>query len=305
MTLIGATTENPYFEVNSALLSRAQIYEFRPLTDERGRGSAAAGAERRARPPGRAAGARRGARRCSRRAPAAMRGSRSPRSSERSRRPRRPVRARSRSRAVEDALQRKALLYDREGDKHYDYISAWIKATRGSDVDASHLLPRGDAGGRRGPALHRPADGDLRLRGRRQRRSAGAGDRQRGGAGRRSRRSAGVRAQPRPGRRLPGAGTEVERLVPGRSRGPRAHVREHGAAEPPPYLQDAALPRRHASSAAARATATRTTSPRRSPTSRWRRRRCGDERFYEPTERGFEAELRERLERLRRARGRD
>ena len=34
VTLIGATTENPYFEVNSALLSRAQIYEFRPLTDE-------------------------------------------------------------------------------------------------------------------------------------------------------------------------------------------------------------------------------------------------------------------------------
>src|SRR5258705_6207528 len=32
ITLIGATTENPYFEVNSALLSRSQIYEFRPLT---------------------------------------------------------------------------------------------------------------------------------------------------------------------------------------------------------------------------------------------------------------------------------
>ena len=32
VTLIGATTENPYFEVNSALLSRSQIYEFRPLT---------------------------------------------------------------------------------------------------------------------------------------------------------------------------------------------------------------------------------------------------------------------------------
>src|SRR3954463_9191788 len=30
ITLIGATTENPYFEVNSALLSRSQIYEFRP-----------------------------------------------------------------------------------------------------------------------------------------------------------------------------------------------------------------------------------------------------------------------------------
>ena len=34
ITLIGATTENPYFEVNSALLSRAQIYELEPLSDE-------------------------------------------------------------------------------------------------------------------------------------------------------------------------------------------------------------------------------------------------------------------------------
>ena len=31
LVLIGATTENPYFEVNSALLSRSQIYELRPL----------------------------------------------------------------------------------------------------------------------------------------------------------------------------------------------------------------------------------------------------------------------------------
>jgi putative ATPase len=38
---------------------------------------------------------------------------------------------------VEDALQRKAVLYDKQGDRHYDYISAWIKATRGSDPDAS------------------------------------------------------------------------------------------------------------------------------------------------------------------------
>ena len=34
LTLIGATTENPYFEVNSALLSRCQIYELRPLEPE-------------------------------------------------------------------------------------------------------------------------------------------------------------------------------------------------------------------------------------------------------------------------------
>src|SRR3954471_12257994 len=34
VTLIGATTENPYFEVNSALLSRAQVYELEPLSEE-------------------------------------------------------------------------------------------------------------------------------------------------------------------------------------------------------------------------------------------------------------------------------
>ena len=54
------------------------------------------------------------------------------------------VRAAERSRgepvdvaAIEDAMQRKALEYDRQGDRHYDFVSAWIKATRGSDVDAS------------------------------------------------------------------------------------------------------------------------------------------------------------------------
>jgi putative ATPase len=37
---------------------------------------------------------------------------------------------------AEDALQRRAVLYDKQGDRHYDCISAWIKATRGSDPDA-------------------------------------------------------------------------------------------------------------------------------------------------------------------------
>ena len=40
---------------------------------------------------------------------------------------------------AEDALQRSAILYDKGGDKHYDLISAWIKSTRGSDPDASLL----------------------------------------------------------------------------------------------------------------------------------------------------------------------
>src|SRR4051812_15017987 len=34
VTLIGATTENPYFEVNSALLSRTQVYELEPLSED-------------------------------------------------------------------------------------------------------------------------------------------------------------------------------------------------------------------------------------------------------------------------------
>jgi putative ATPase len=38
---------------------------------------------------------------------------------------------------AEDAIQRRALTYDQRGDRHYDTISAWIKATRGSDPDAS------------------------------------------------------------------------------------------------------------------------------------------------------------------------
>ena len=137
ITLIGATTENPYFEVNSALLSRAQIYEFRPLTDDGDRGAASCGRS--------ATSAASLTRRTisdealemlatraggdARVALAALE---------------RAVEATAAAgeteigvAAVEDALQRKALLYDREGDKHYDYISAWIKATRGSDVDAS------------------------------------------------------------------------------------------------------------------------------------------------------------------------
>jgi putative ATPase len=136
VTLIGATTENPYFEVNSALLSRAQIYELRALSagDIRGlldraladpeRGIADA-------PPVEDDALTLIAERSggdARTALAALE--------------RAVETAEATGRTVdvptaEDALQRKALFYDREGDRHYDYISAWIKATRGSDPDAS------------------------------------------------------------------------------------------------------------------------------------------------------------------------
>jgi putative ATPase len=133
LTLIGATTENPYFEVNSALLSRCQIYELRPLEpgeveallrraleDPRGLPDP---------PPVGDAALRMLARRSGGDARVAL--AALERAVERAGGEEVGVDA------VEDALQRKALDYDREGDRHYDFISAWIKATRGSDVDAS------------------------------------------------------------------------------------------------------------------------------------------------------------------------
>ena len=87
VTLIGATTENPYFEVNSALLSRSQIYELRPLEPDGVARAARAGAGRpRARDRRPARDRRRGARAARRRAPAATPGPRSARWSARSRR---------------------------------------------------------------------------------------------------------------------------------------------------------------------------------------------------------------------------
>jgi len=134
LTLIGATTENPYFEVNSALLSRCQIYELRPLDPsqvEQLLRRALADPERGLAepPPVEDAALEMLATRSGGDARVAL--SALERAVERSRGE--PVDVA----AIEDALQRKALDYDRQGDRHYDFVSAWIKATRGSDVDAS------------------------------------------------------------------------------------------------------------------------------------------------------------------------
>ncbi len=134
LTLIGATTENPYFEVNSALLSRAQVYELRPLEPEQvvellrralsdpERGLADP-------PPVEEAALEMLARRSGGDARVAL--GALERAVERA--GGEPVGVA----AIEDALQRRAVDYDRQGDRHYDFISAWIKATRGSDADAS------------------------------------------------------------------------------------------------------------------------------------------------------------------------
>lgn len=126
VTLIGATTENPYFEVNAALISRCQIYELRPLlaTDiatvlRRALTTLEAQADDDAIEflAARAGGDARTALAAVELAVA--------------------THGRVTLAAAEDALQRRALTYDKSGDRHYDTISAWIKATRGSDPDAS------------------------------------------------------------------------------------------------------------------------------------------------------------------------
>jgi putative ATPase len=131
VTLVGATTENPYFEVNSALLSRVQVYELHALSPEQ-----LLALLRRALERGECEGARVGeevleflAARSGGDARAALGGLEL-------------ACATAGGEEVtldhaQDALQRKALRYDRQADQHYDYISAWIKSTRASDPDAS------------------------------------------------------------------------------------------------------------------------------------------------------------------------
>jgi putative ATPase len=151
VTLIGATTENPAFEVNGALLSRVRVYALRALTPQELTTvlrRAAAGGEVGAGDATAAAG------------DAAGDGEQPPpvddgaleflaaRSEGDARTALNALELASATAAelgeervtierVEDALQRRAVLYDKKGDRHYDYISAWIKATRGSDPDAS------------------------------------------------------------------------------------------------------------------------------------------------------------------------
>jgi putative ATPase len=144
LTLIGATTENPAFEVNGALLSRVRVYALQALsTEEVGellRRAAAHGTMTvddeaidflAARSGGDARTALNALELAS--TTAAELGDRSSGIGGTAAEDGGRV---SIARA-EDALQRRAVLYDKKGDRHYDYISAWIKATRGSDPDAS------------------------------------------------------------------------------------------------------------------------------------------------------------------------
>ena len=140
VTLIGATTENPSFEVNSALLSRSRVFVLKALTDEdigriidralsdreRGLGSQNVRLEDDARTAlitlsnGDARSAL---------GTLEFAVSASPEDASGTRVVTKEV--------IGDAMQRRAVSYDKGGDQHYDVISAFIKSIRASDPDAA------------------------------------------------------------------------------------------------------------------------------------------------------------------------
>jgi putative ATPase len=130
VTLVGATTENPYFEVNSALLSRTQIYELEPLSDDElvvvaQRGAEELGADL---PAELAALVARRAGGDARAVLNILDLAWSTAQSEG---------VELAERHVEDAARRRPVVYDKHGDAHYDFTSAFIKSIRGSDPDAA------------------------------------------------------------------------------------------------------------------------------------------------------------------------
>ncbi len=149
VTLIGATTENPYFEVNSALLSRLRVWRLEALTDEqigtvvrRAMQDAERGLAGHLGPPGGVAlapdafdhlvsiagGDARQALNVLEHA-VALAEAEDVRDDTGAVAPTLPL--------IEEAAQQRVLAYDRAGDGHYDTVSAFIKSLRGNDPDAA------------------------------------------------------------------------------------------------------------------------------------------------------------------------
>ncbi len=130
ITLIGSTTENPYFEVNSALLSRSQVYELEPLSEQ-----------------DLGVVIRRGAAELEVEIPNELVARIAERSGGDARTALNILELTAQTaeaegtaieeRHVEDASRKRPLVYDKTGDAHYDFVSAFIKSMRGSDPDAS------------------------------------------------------------------------------------------------------------------------------------------------------------------------
>ena len=140
ITLVGATTENPSFEVNAALLSRCRVFTLRQLTDaevemvvrrallDPDRGVASLNVDLDGDALAALCGMANGDARVALNGLELAAEAATPDS-----RGRRVVTLD----AISDVMQRRALLYDRAGEYHYDTISAFIKSVRGSDPDAA------------------------------------------------------------------------------------------------------------------------------------------------------------------------
>jgi putative ATPase len=298
VVLVGATTENPYFEVNSALLSRCRIYELRPLDeehvlallrrslgDERGIAEAPKVEDEALEfLAARAAGDARTALSALELACETV-----------------GAGGAVTVRVAEDALQRSAILYDKGGDLHYDLISAWIKATRGSDPDASLLYLAAMLEGGEDPRFIA-------------RRMVVFASEDVGNADPRALQVAVAAAHAVEHVGLPECALNLSQaaiylaLAPksnasikalGRA---RAWVREHGTPEPPSYLRSAAYP-----GARKLGRGEDYDYPHDHPDGVSEQElmpaELGGERFLDLSEHGEERELRERLERIRKARG--
>ena len=138
--LIGATTENPFFSVNSPLVSRSQIFQFEPLTEE----------DLKALMQRALADAERGLGRFNATITDEALGFLATTSDGDARRALTALEVAVLSQQgqaakactitleiAQDSIQRKAIVYDGTGDEHYDAASALIKSMRGSDPDAT------------------------------------------------------------------------------------------------------------------------------------------------------------------------
>jgi putative ATPase len=135
--LVGATTQNPFFAINSALVSRSRVFQFQPLSSDDIKGLLKRALADKERGLGKievhlhedaldflAEVSDGDARRALSALEVGVLSSRQ-----------RPVEF-TRQRA-EESVQRKSIEYDRDGDSHYDAASALIKSIRGSDPDAA------------------------------------------------------------------------------------------------------------------------------------------------------------------------
>ena len=166
--LIGATTENPYFEVNSALISRSVIFELHPLEPEdiktlirravydveKGMGSYQAVIEDDALDFL--------ADICGGDARSALNAVElgiltTERSAD--------GKIHLTLSVASECIQKRVVRYDKTGDNHYDTISAFIKSMRGSDPDAAVYYLAKNALCRGGYQVHRPQDHDMCVRG--------------------------------------------------------------------------------------------------------------------------------------------